>query len=82
MNSNKVLHITNCYFNLPDDFSGTLGEALMLMANRAIQAEAYKEVRDGRHYDSNEYLERLIENDKSKCILKYEVIELEVVGDD
>lgn len=73
MQSNKVLHIKNCYFNLPDGFNGTLGEAMILMANRLIQAEAYKEVRKGECCD----YQYLIENNRSKCVMEYEVIDVE-----
>ena len=74
MQSNKILHIKNCYFNLPDNFNGTLGEALMLMANRLIQAEAYREVRKSECCDLYQHL---MESDRSKCIMEYEVIDAE-----
>ena len=44
MKTNKTLHIMECYFNLPDDFNGSLGDALMLMAHRAKEAELYNEI--------------------------------------
>ncbi len=70
----KSLHIKECFFELPTDFYGSLGDALMLMANRRIQAEAYKEVRDGECYDLYEYFTK---NRKGKCVISYEIIDIE-----
>ena len=74
MKSNKLLRIYECYFNLPNDFNGTLGDALMLMANRAKQAEAYNEI--SLYYD--EYFDaygHLKENDKAKYSIRYNIID-------
>nr|DAF71171.1 MAG TPA: hypothetical protein [Caudoviricetes sp.] len=37
MVSNKLFYIEECWFNLPDDFNGTCGEALMLLAKYGIK---------------------------------------------
>lgn len=71
MKTNKILHITECYFNLPDDFMGTLGNALMLLANAALQAEAYKEIERSEKCT----LEALENKDRVKCIMGYELLE-------
>lgn len=39
MLSNKLLHIEDGWFNLPDDFDGTIGEALMLFAEYKLEQE-------------------------------------------
>ena len=39
MVSNKLFYIKECWFNLPDDFNGTCGEALMLLAKYRLEQE-------------------------------------------
>ena len=39
MVSNKLFYIEECWFNLPDDFNGTCGEALMLLAKYRLEQE-------------------------------------------
>ena len=73
MKSNKILHIKECFFELPDDFNGSLGDALLLMANRAIQAEVYKEVSNKIVYDMRDYF---INKRKGKAAISYEIIEV------
>lgn len=72
MKSNKIFHIKECYFNLPDNFDGTLADALMLMANRAVQAKAYNEIY--KHENVTDLHEHLIKADRSKCVIEYEFI--------
>lgn len=69
----KALHIQECYFELPDGFNGSLGDALMLMANRTIQVEAYKEVYNRIIYDAKDYF---INERKGKTIISYEFIDI------
>lgn len=73
MKTNKTLLIYGCCFNLPDNFNGTLGDALMLMANKAKQAEAYNEINVCCDEHGDLY-SRLINNDKIKCSIQYEII--------
>lgn len=73
MKSNKVLHVRNLYFNLPDDFDGTLCDAFTLITNRMIEAEAYKEIRKEVILDP---LNHLLSSDKSKCVIEYGIIGL------
>lgn len=74
MKSSKLLRIYECYFNLPDNFNGTLGDALMLMANRAKEAEAYDEVKT--YYDGfPDLYGHLRNNDKAKCSIQYEIVD-------
>ena len=37
MLSKKLLTIKECQFNLPDNFDGTLGDALMLLAKKRLE---------------------------------------------
>jgi len=69
----KVLHIQECYFELPNDFNGSFGDALMLMANRAVQAEVYKEVYDRTVYDVKDYF---ISERKGKAVVAYEFTDI------
>lgn len=39
MVSSKLFYIKECWFNLPDDFNGTCGEALMLLAKYRLGQE-------------------------------------------
>ena len=71
MRSKKILHIKECYLNLPDDFNWTIGEALTLMANRAILAEQYHE--EERRISYNAYEDFL--KSKKKCAIAYEFLE-------
>lgn len=69
----KTLHIKECYLELPDDFNSSLGDALMLMANRCIQAEAYKEVHNRTAYDMKDYF---FNKRKGKAVIVYEFIDI------
>lgn len=67
----KILHIEDVYFYLPDDFDGTLGDALMLLANRLVQAEAYKEVYPVKPYNLYGQLKESIRNNKAVISYTY-----------
>ena len=71
MKSNKILHVKNLYFNLPDNFNGTLGDAFTLITNRMIEAETYNEIKEPKVIDP---LNHLLNSDKSKCVIAYEII--------
>ena len=76
MKTNKTLHILECFFNLPDNFNGSLGEALTLMANRTLEAEAYNEIKDiDVHGDGFDALVHLRNRDESKCIIQYQILD-------
>ena len=45
MVSNKLFFIEECWFNLPDDFTGTCGEALMLLAKYRLEQESRNKIR-------------------------------------
>lgn len=44
MVSNKLFYIEECWFNLPDDFNGTCGEALMLLAKYRLKQESENKI--------------------------------------
>ena len=68
----KLLCINKCYLKLPDNFNGTLGDMLMLMANCCKQSEAYDEVVIKPEID----LEGLLKTKRVKCTMNYEIIEI------
>ena len=40
----KVLHITDAYFKLPEDFEGTLSDALFLFSRARAKSEQLNEI--------------------------------------
>lgn len=64
----KVLYVKDCYFRLPEDFNGTCGDALMLLALRRLEQEKENKITNktndtnslGDFWESNE-----------KCIIQY-----------
>lgn len=73
MEKKNVLHIKECFFELPDDYQGSLGEALMLMANRVIQSEAYKEGKEIKCCNVYEYFAK---HRTGKCVIGCEFIKI------
>lgn len=74
MVSKKLLIIQECQFNLPDDFEGTLGDALMLLAKRRLEAESNNEV--NREDNDSDCYETLVSNENIKCSIKYALCKL------
>ena len=64
----KVLCVKESYFRLPEDFNGTCGDALMLLALRRLEQEKEQNVvnRTNSVYDLNDFW-----NSDEKCILTY-----------
>lgn len=64
----KVLCVKDCYFRLPEDFNGTCGDALMLLASRRLEQEKEQNVvnRTNSVYDLNDFW-----NSNEKCMLTY-----------
>lgn len=52
MISNKLFHIDECWFNLPDDFTGTCGDALMLLAKYRLEKEKGNQI--GKNFAHDE----------------------------
>ena len=74
MLSKKLLTIYNCQFSLPDDFKGTLGEALMLLAEYRLKSENENKI-EKQDNDINHY-EILQKNDSIKCAISYALSKL------
>lgn len=64
----KVLYIQDCYFRLPENFSGTCGDALMLLAKRRLEQEKEQAI-----FNENKNENRLKDFWKSnnKCTIAY-----------
>lgn len=77
MISKKIFKIEDCAFNLPDNFNGTLGDALMLLAKYRLEQEKMKNVNNIEMTDTmpNCY-EELIKKDDIKCSITYGIYEL------
>lgn len=75
MLTSKLLHITGCDFALPDDFEGTLGEALMLLAQYRLEKEKTYAYIDTRVIEKTTY-DQLRNNPDSKCSITYALCKL------
>lgn len=82
MISNKLFNIEECWFNLPDDFNGTCGEALMLLAKYRLEQERKNKIgsenellkkKDG----SEDLYTSLVSNDVRKATLTYAFLKLD-----
>ncbi len=74
MVSKKLLSIKECYFNLPDDFEGTLGDALMLLAKKRLESESKDKI--NKEDDSADCYAKLITDEDIKCSIKYSLCKL------
>lgn len=79
MISNKLLQIKECYFNLPDDFNGSLGEALMLLAQYRLKCEENQKIKNMDKCDTDTYAS-LMTNNESKCSIAYSICQLSEDG--
>ena len=76
MISNKILSIKDCYFNLPDDFNGSLGNALMLLAKYRLEKEMSSQIiRKDIEFQDCDCYKLLMEDDNSKCSITYGLFE-------
>lgn len=67
----KILHITNAYMKLPDNFDGKLSDALFLMYQARNRGEQLKEIEDVINID----LEKLVGLKNKTCAIEYEFID-------
>ena len=74
MLSNKLFVIKEGYFNLPDDFEGTCGEALVLMSKYRLEQEAKEKI--NRDDDVDDKYKYFISNENIKCSLSYGLCKL------
>ncbi len=70
MLTKKLLSIGECQFSLPDDFEGSLGDALLLLANHRLEAEKNKGINREEDINIPCYDKLRTEND-IKCAIKY-----------
>lgn len=64
----KVLHIKDCYFKLPEDFNGTCGNALMLLALHRLEREEEQTI---SNETNNENRVNDFWNSEKQCIMTY-----------
>lgn len=53
----KVLHITDAYFKLPEDFEGTLSDALFLFYRARAKSEQLNEITTEENVDVDKFNE-------------------------
>lgn len=71
----KVLCVKDCYFKLPEDFNGTCGNALMLLALHRLEQEKQQSISDETN---NENRVNDFWNSDKKAILAYCIADSEV----
>lgn len=74
MLSNKLFVIKDSYFNLPDDFHGTCGEALMLLAQYRLEQEEKNNINKENTVEDN--YQYLLSNENIKCSIDYGLLKL------
>lgn len=71
MFSKKIFRVKELIFNLPDDFNGTTGDALLLMSNNQLEAEKnrtnIKGVTTNEECKNHNTLDLLLKNKSKKC---------------
>ena len=74
----KLLNIQECYFILPNDFEGTLGDALMLLAQKRLKAESQQTI-NCEDEQSDCYI-TLANKEDIVCSIKYALYKLSEDG--
>lgn len=82
MISNKLFCIKECWFNLPDDFNGTCGDALMLLAKYRLEQENKNKIGSEnellkKNDGSEDLYATLVSNDDKKTTLSYAFLKLD-----
>lgn len=77
MISKKMFRIDEAWFNLPDDFDGTCGEALMLFAKYRLEQEKNYKGNIIKFDVPEDMLDAFIKSDK-KGAISYSIQEFEV----
>ncbi len=67
MITDKIFHIHDAWFNLPDNFNGTYGEALMLLAKYNLEAEKQHNI--AKKDNGIDNFTFLMSNDNKKCAI-------------
>ena len=68
---NKVLYLQECYFRLPENFNGTCGEALMLLAKRRLEQEKNKAILN--ESDNDNRIKDFWNNTDARCTMSYSI---------
>jgi hypothetical protein len=72
MKSKKILQIYDASFNLPDDFQGTLGDALYIIADYRKEMEKTKQIDNTlKPKEGEESIDLLWEHDELKASIQY-----------
>lgn len=82
MVSNKLFYIKECWFNLPDDFNGTCGEALILLAKYRLEQENKNKIGSESELlkkddGSADLYTSLVSNDNRKATLAHAFLKLD-----
>ena len=80
MKSKKIMQITDCNLNLPDNFEGSLLDALKLLVQYREEAESKNNV--NKHSEEENGFDLLWNNDNIKCLISYGFSELNEDGTD
>jgi hypothetical protein len=84
MKSKKIMQIFECCLNLPDDFEGTLLDALKLLVQCREEAENKNKINryEKQNYENDDGFSLLWNNDDIKCLISYGFAELNEDGTD
>jgi hypothetical protein len=81
MLSSKLLYIKDCNFALPDDFEGSLGDALSLLAEYRLKKEKENKITNRPFSPSlPTTYEDLQNNDNAKCSVHYAIYKISEDG--
>lgn len=75
MVSKKIFLINDCCFNLPDDFNGTCGDALMLLAQYRLEQEKNNKIDRHETFEGSAYKQCMSMPDL-KASISYAMCEL------
>ena len=81
MLSSKLLYIKDCNFALPDDFEGSLGDALSLLAEYRLKKEKENKIKK-RPFSSSlpTTYEELQNDENAKCSISYGIYKISKDG--
>lgn len=75
MVSKKIFLITDCCFNLPDDFVGSCGDALMLLAQYRLEQEKNNKIDRHETCEGSAY-QWCVSLPNSKASISYAICEM------
>ena len=74
MNSNRLFVINECFFSLPNNFDGSLGEALKLLADYTLEREKQNKVHDEIKTEENcDIYKNFVNNTEGKVSMNYNI---------